>query len=180
MCRLQTADYGPDPSAVRQARRWLVQRLDRWQISELADDAALLLTELVTNAIVHIDSQVHVVAAVADGVLEVGVTDHDAQSHLPRLPEAVPSQRGPDLLDGLRERGRGLALVALIADEWGVAPLETGKQVWFRLSVQPTWPHGPDCPCATEHLQRVRLNSGRHAVAVAGPWDEPPVQSQMA
>src|SRR3954447_4731140 len=85
MCRLQTADYLPQVEIVREARHWLQDRLDRWELLEGADDAGLLLTELVTNAVIHTHTPVHVVAAVAEGVLEVGVGDHDAHAIGPRL-----------------------------------------------------------------------------------------------
>lgn len=55
-----------------------------------------------------------------------------------------------------------------------MATLADGKQVWFRLSVDQAWPHLTDCPCAGEDLQRVRLESGRFAVAAPGPWDDAP------
>jgi anti-sigma regulatory factor (Ser/Thr protein kinase) len=174
MCRLQQADYPPSPQVVGEARRWLVRLLSRWDLAELSDDAALLLTELVTNAVVHAHSQVHVAATVADGILEVGVTDHAPHSHLPGPPDAVPAQRTEVSVAGLRESGRGLALVDHIADAWGVSELGKGKQVWFRLSVGGSWAHRSDCPCADESLQRIRLDSGRFAVAVAGPWDQSP------
>lgn len=170
MCRLQKADYPPNPRVVREARLWLRELLGRWDVADVTDAAALLLTELVTNAVVHAQSQVHVVASVADGMLEVGVTDQARPSHL--VPASVtPGQPSEIPLAGLAERGRGLALVTHLADAWGVADLGRGKQVWFRLPVSPSWAHRAQCPCADESSQRIRLDSGRFAVAVAGPWD---------
>ena len=69
------------------------------------------------------------------------------------------------------EGGRGLRLVDMMAREWGVAHVPTGKQVWFRLDVGDAWPHRSECPCAGSDLGRVRLDSGRWAVAAPGPWD---------
>ena len=173
MCRLQQADYPPNPRAVAEARLWLARLLARWDLTDVTDSACLLLTELVTNAVVHAQSQVHVVAAVADGVVEVGVADQAPASRLPGLPDLTPSHEVS--VAGLPERGRGLALVAHLADAWGVADLGRGKQVWFRLPVGESWAHRGDCPCTDESLQRIRLDSGRFAVAVAGPWDRPPL-----
>jgi hypothetical protein len=45
--------------------------------------------------------------------------------------------------------------------------------VWFRLDAGAAWPYRPACPCAGDDLGRVRLESGRQVLAVAGPWDEP-------
>ena len=73
--------------------------------------------------------------------------------------------------DWQAEGGRGLRLVELVADEWGVVDLPEGKQVWFRLDVGEGWPHRASCPCGGEDLEHVRLESGRYAVATPGPWD---------
>jgi len=171
MCRLQQAEYPPNPRVVREARLWLRGLLDRWDLTDVTEASGLLLTELVTNAVVHAQSQVHVVASVADGMLEVGVADQAPHSHFLAPTGLMPAQRSEVPIAGLPERGRGLALVAHLADGWGVADLGRGKQVWFRLPVSESWAHRSQCPCAQESSQRVRLDSGRFAVAVAGPWD---------
>jgi anti-sigma regulatory factor (Ser/Thr protein kinase) len=160
MCRVRTVDYSPSAEHVREARHWLVRLLRRWELHPLIPDGSLLITELITNAINHAQSPVHVTAAVADGILELGVGDHD--NRLPRVKHPSFDARG----------GRGVALVDHIADEWGVAPLDGGKQVWARLSVDPAWAYRTACPCGGSDLDRVRLESGRYALAVAGPWDE--------
>jgi anti-sigma regulatory factor (Ser/Thr protein kinase) len=67
MCRVRTADYLPAPEHVREARHWLERLLRCWELQALIPDASLLTTELVTNAIVHAQSSVHVTVAVADG-----------------------------------------------------------------------------------------------------------------
>jgi anti-sigma regulatory factor (Ser/Thr protein kinase) len=168
MCRLQQAEYPRNPRAVREARHWLRDILARWDVIDVIDSAGLLLTELITNAVVHAQSQVRVVASIADGMLEVGVADEASHTHLGPASLAQPSEIP---LAGLVERGRGLALVAHLADAWGVAALDRGKQVWFRLPVSQSWAHRAQCPCADESSRRIRLDSGRFAVAVAGPWD---------
>lgn len=175
MCRVRTVDYQPAPEHVREARHWLERLLRRWELQAQIPDAALLATELVTNAIVHAQSPVHVTAAVADGVLEVAVGDHDR--HAPRvrrssepgsaLTEALVRDRGL-----LSEGGRGLPLADAMADEWGIAIINGGKQMWYRLSIDRAWAYRTACPCAGTDLDRVRLESGRYALAVAGPWDE--------
>ena len=163
MCRVRTLDLGDDTRAVAAARRATVELLDLWDLDDLRADAELLVSELVTNAVLHGRSGVTLTVAVADGVLEVGVTDRSPM---------LPSPRTGDIGDApwRAEGGRGLRMVDRLADEWGVAALPDGKQVWFRLSVAEQWPHRTDCPCGGEDLERVRLESGRFAVA-AGPWD---------
>ena len=167
MCRVRTVDVGDDPHAVATARRATAAQLDRWELDDLRPDAELLVSELVTNAVLHGRGDVSLTLAVADGMLEVGVTDPG-----PRLP---PRQR-PDEAAGppwTAEGGRGLRLVDRLSVEWGVVTLARGKQVWFRLEVGTGWPHRTACPCAGEDLERVRLESGRWAVATPGPWDDP-------
>ena len=175
MCRVRTVDYDPAPEHVREVRYWLQRLLHRWELPALIPDASLLITELVTNAIVHAQTPVHITAAVAEGVLEVGVADHDP--HAPRVRRSSDSGSPPT--DGrvrdrglLSEGGRGLPLIDEMADDWGVAILHEGKQIWFRLAVDRVWAYRTACPCAGTELDRVRLESGRFALAVAGPWDE--------
>jgi anti-sigma regulatory factor (Ser/Thr protein kinase) len=88
---------------------------------DTADVAALLVSELVTNAHQHAGGSA-VVDAVVDGrALRVEVEDED-----PRIP-------APQALDLEAERGRGLMLVAALASRWGTALTGHGKSVWFEL-----------------------------------------------
>jgi anti-sigma regulatory factor (Ser/Thr protein kinase) len=167
VCRVRVFDLGAGTRAVAAGRRVTVDVLRRWELSSLCPDAELLVSELVTNAVVHGRGPVELTVAVADGVLEVGVTD--------RSPLLPASRSGAPLLaPSAAEGGRGLQMVDQVADEWGVATLADGKQVWFRLSVDEAWPHLADCPCGGDDLERVRLESGRFAVAAPGPWDPDP------
>lgn len=92
---------------------------------DLLDDALLLISELVTNAIVHGGPAI-VLAIECDGEgLHVRVRDGSAN------PPHV-ADRGRDA-----ESGRGLSLVELLSSTWGVQPVEdahgTGKETWFEL-----------------------------------------------
>jgi anti-sigma regulatory factor (Ser/Thr protein kinase) len=86
------------------------------------DVAALLVSELVTNAIRHGRPPLTVRAEHNDGSLTVGV--EDASSTVP-----VPVEDTSWDASG----GRGLHLVEALADGWGVTPNGHGKRVWFRL-----------------------------------------------
>ena len=167
MCRVRTIDVGDDPHAAAAARRATATQLDRWELDELRPDAELLVSELVTNAVLHSRGDVSLTLAVADGMLEVGVTDPG-----PRLPPKRGLAGGAPGPPWTAEGGRGLRLVDRLSVEWGVVTLTRGKQVWFRLEVGNGWPHRTACPCAGEDLERVRLESGRWAVATPGPWDD--------
>ncbi len=159
MCRVASAELGRSASAVGQARQFVSGVLRRWGLETLTADAELLTSELVTNAVLHARTDVCVSVAVADGAAEVGVTDSSAEIPRPRSADAAA------------EGGRGLSLVERVAEEWGVAEFEGGKQVWFQLDVGVDWEHRTSCPCGGDELSRVRLRSGRWAVAAPGPWD---------
>lgn len=170
MCRVVSQELEHALPAVAQARQALTTALERWELAALTQDAELLVSELVTNALLHADSEIALTLAVADGTLEVGVTDRAHDRPLPRQDDGATTWTAP--AEWYAEGGRGLRLVEMVADEWGVAGLPEGKQVWFRLGVDQGWPHRTACPCGGEDLERVRLESGRYAVAAPGPWDQ--------
>jgi len=174
MCRLVNRELHHDLSAVAESRQLVTATLQRWQLPSLAPDAELLVSEVVTNALLHAGGAVRLSVAVGEGSLEVGVSDRSPE--IPRRP-AGPGGTAPSAprlaATWQEEGGRGLRLVDLVADEWGVAPLAEGKQVWFRLRVDPDWPHLADCSCADPDPDRVRLATGRFAAAMPGAWDEP-------
>ena len=109
--------------------RWLVNDLLRELVDEdTRDTAALLTTELVSNAIRHTRDELVITVRLAGGRLRVGVSDS--------------SHRRPQLVQvGSRDTsGRGLHLVEAMADRWGVDPDERGlgKTVWFELAAATT------------------------------------------
>lgn len=117
-------ELAPVPGSARAARGFVARTLASWGDAELVDEAALLVSELVTNAIVHARTPVEL--AIDDrgsrAVLRVEVGDTGA---------GLPARRevGPDALSG-----RGLAIVAALATSWGVDVTDAGKVVWFELT----------------------------------------------
>ena len=96
--------------------------LEEWSADQFADEAVLLLSELVTNAVVHAGTEIQVSVRLDGDVLRVEVRDDD-----PRLPRV----KHFSVLSGT---GRGLAMVAGTARDWDVEPLpDGGKKVWFEL-----------------------------------------------
>jgi PAS domain S-box-containing protein len=89
---------------------------------DLVEPAQLLVSEVVTNALVHSATPIDVsMAATPEGVLvEVG----DGSQHIPQPRRYAPTAN----------TGRGLALLDSTADAWGVVPGVRGKTVWFQLS----------------------------------------------
>ncbi|MET8946720.1 ATP-binding protein [Streptomyces sp. NPDC004542] len=118
--------FPAEPGAVRSARAAVRDQLRDWRLDSLADLAALLVSELVTNALRHATGPVGVrlvrPAEPGDALL-VEVSDP--------LPDP-PHERAPRPDE---ESGRGLQLVAGSSRRWGTRPGETGKTVWFELAV---------------------------------------------
>ena len=107
------------PAAVR---TFVGRSLGRWGVQSRIEAASLVVDELVTNAVVHADTEVRVRVALADGRLRVSVGDRSD-----RVVGIVAAQPR-SLADG---HGRGLALVEAFTDAWGVLPRSGGgKVVW--------------------------------------------------
>ncbi|MEO3978343.1 ATP-binding protein [Streptomyces sp. CAU 1734] len=119
------------PSRIRQVRRIVSAQLRYWHLDPLIDQAALGVTELLTNVHRHAepDKMCVVDIELLTDRLTVSVHDHD-----PRLP-AVPAD------DLYATSGRGLSLIEAVSEQWGVRPRgETGKTVWFTLTTPPQAP----------------------------------------
>ena len=114
-------DLPAEPASVRQARRFVDRALADVGAGSLAEVAGLLVSELVTNAVIHAGGVIRVRLSAADEVVRVGVQDTSTQRPTPRL---ASSNEGT---------GRGLALVADLAQRWGVDDTPDGKEVWFEL-----------------------------------------------
>ena len=109
-----------DERDVADARKFVLQQCRSFGFS-VCEDAALLASEVVTNALRHAGGSISVRA------------ERDGQQIVVQVLDASPDE--PLVLETelLEERGRGMALVDAIADEWGVVPHPAGKVVWFRL-----------------------------------------------
>ncbi|MEU4652564.1 ATP-binding protein [Streptomyces sp. NPDC023723] len=107
------------------ARHRLRKALADWGVSgEQAELVTLLANELVTNAVAHCrvsHAQVRVILALDGTELLLEVSDPD-RDRLPRLHDSAPDEEG----------GRGLALVAALADAWGCRQETYAKCVWAR------------------------------------------------
>ncbi|MFC7898350.1 ATP-binding protein [Streptomyces sp. NPDC057381] len=122
----------PDPSEVGRARRWARSRLAGSGIQAdepLAETLVLLVSELVTNAVVHTGR-----SAVLRLVLPGAVTEEAGEATV-RLEVDDASDRAPvpRCVDGEQTGGRGLALVDGLADRWGWSREGTGKRIWCEL-----------------------------------------------
>jgi anti-sigma regulatory factor (Ser/Thr protein kinase) len=139
-----TAAYQPELTAAAAARRFVRDTLRSWELTgqdrpdaleALVDDAVLLTSELVTNAVLHAGTPVQVtcrllVDACADGrpgsAVEIAVLDRRPGPLRPELPHTA-------LQAAERVSGRGLLLPAELASSWGVTYARAAKAVWFRM-----------------------------------------------
>ncbi len=110
-----------DAVEVADARSFADRMMDSWDRAELADTVALLVSELVTNALVHTEGPATLELRRQPDRIRVLVTDEHT-----RLPRAQPA-------DEDATGGRGMVLVDALATEWGVEPSGTGKTVWAEL-----------------------------------------------
>ncbi|MFF8413289.1 SpoIIE family protein phosphatase [Streptomyces omiyaensis] len=123
-----TATFDPVGRSVAAARAFVRDTLQGWGHSELVDDAVVLTSELVTNAVVHAGTAADVLCLRSEDSVRVEVAD--------RYPEReIPVQSGRTLASPDRENGRGLLLCAALADRWGVDYSPTRKHVWFHLDL---------------------------------------------
>ena len=87
----------------------------------VVEDAVLLVSELVTNSVLHGGPPVVVAVDCTEEALQVRVRDGSSE-----LPE-------PRVASQADENGRGMALVATMSADWGVDPEPDGKHVWFLI-----------------------------------------------
>ncbi|MET7567046.1 ATP-binding protein [Streptomyces sp. NPDC005492] len=110
-------------SHVPAARQRLRKTLADWGIpAELADSVTLLANELVTNAVTHCRipyAEIEVALTLDEPELVLQVSDPD-RDRLPQPHDSTPDEEG----------GRGLALVAALADDWGCRQEPYAKCVW--------------------------------------------------
>ncbi|MET9504557.1 SpoIIE family protein phosphatase [Streptomyces sp. NPDC006622] len=124
--RLQQHVAPGDPEALTQARHMIRAAVRAWGAQERADDVELVADELVTNALMHTEGAAIVtLRLLTGGGRRLRVEVEDSSSALPRRREAGDS--------GVS--GRGLLLVELLSDVWGVEARGGGKCVWCEFGV---------------------------------------------
>ncbi|MFI6281223.1 ATP-binding protein [Streptomyces sp. NPDC050988] len=121
----------PTPASVGVARRNVRELLSEWGTSpETCDNAVLVTSELVTNALTHTASEWIVCRLrTAGGRLHIEIEDQNRGLTLPAQRSAGPDDQG----------GRGLMLVGMVSSDWGVRDSAngSGRVVWAVLPSQP-------------------------------------------
>ncbi|MCD0482345.1 SpoIIE family protein phosphatase [Streptacidiphilus sp. ASG 303] len=122
--RVATLPLDRDRTTASEARRFTRQVLQDWRLNALSDFAQLLVSELVTNALLHAGAPKQL-RLIRDRVLTVEVADIGHQP--PRLRRASAEDEG----------GRGMRLVNELAHRWGSRTTPLGKVVWAELELPP-------------------------------------------
>ncbi|MFF5105579.1 SpoIIE family protein phosphatase [Streptomyces sp. NPDC000134] len=153
------ASFEPVGRSVASARSFVRDTLQGWGYADIVDDAVVLTSELVTNAVVHAGTSADVVCLRTEEGVRIEVADRYPEREVP-LQGSLADMGSPD-----REGGRGLQLCAALAGRWGVDYTPTHKTVWFHLDL-PERPVGTRSagPCLPAEL--LPLADGRVRVAV--------------
>ncbi|MFJ2739578.1 SpoIIE family protein phosphatase [Streptomyces sp. NPDC087440] len=114
-----------EPERIAGTRRQLRELLHDWADEDQVDSAVLMVSEMVTNVLVHTDGDALLTARatgpVGSRTLHVEVTD---------VSDELPHKRRPG---EMASSGRGLLLMEMLAHKWGVDPRGQGKSIWFEL-----------------------------------------------
>ncbi|MFE2146125.1 SpoIIE family protein phosphatase [Streptomyces sp. NPDC059456] len=117
-----------EPERIAGARRQIRELLHDWADAEQVDSAVLMVSEMVTNVLMHTDGDALLVAEAAGelGTRRLRIEVADASDELPH-------KRHPG---EMASSGRGVLLMEMLADSWGVDPRGEGKSIWFELHEQ--------------------------------------------
>jgi anti-sigma regulatory factor (Ser/Thr protein kinase) len=128
--------FPADPGSTRSARHFVLQAAGKLTPG-LRDAIAVMVGELAMNAVQHARTDFEVTVELAGGTLRVDVTDSAGDR-----PAAGP------MPPPTSSRGRGLPIVASLADNWGVisSAHDPGKSVWFTIAVPSPARPGLTCP----------------------------------
>ena len=118
--------YLPSPESVPAARHFVVDVLRSWDHDELSADAALIVSELATNALHHAATPFRAVVDRRPGGLRIGVEDATD----------APLERRDAAHDAIS--GRGVHIVEALSRSWGYHPVPGGKVVWAELPFHET------------------------------------------
>jgi PAS domain S-box-containing protein len=123
------ATFEPVGRSVAVARAFVRDTLHGWGFADIVDDAVVLTSELVTNAVIHAGTAADVTCLRYETAVRVEVADHYPEREVPL------QSRGRQFRENDNEGGRGLMLCAALASRWGVEYTPSGKHVWFQLDL---------------------------------------------
>lgn len=123
------ATFDPVARSVATARAFVRDTLQGWGYTDVVDDAVVLTSELVTNAVVHAGTAADVLCLRTEDGVRVEIADHYPEREVPL------QSAGLNFGSSDSENGRGLLLCAALASRWGVEYSPTRKHVWFQLDL---------------------------------------------
>ncbi|WP_438484582.1 SpoIIE family protein phosphatase [Streptomyces sp. S186] len=130
--RMRLHVHQADPAGTAEVRSALRRTLDQWRAGEVAHDVEVAASELIANALTHTESGALVSVELLPGSpRRIRLEVEDRSSQWPRLRR--PGETATS--------GRGLLLVAALADRWGAEPRGSGKALWCEF-VLPDAPNG--------------------------------------
>jgi DNA-binding response OmpR family regulator len=119
--RHETARFDGEVHTVPLAREFVRRCLEEWGAGHVADEAAIVVTELAANAVLHAGSPYEVRVSRSEGVVRIEVADRDAGT-----PEPQP-------FSAVAEDGRGIVIVSALSASWGIDAQPRGKITWAEL-----------------------------------------------
>lgn len=136
-----TRQFPRSAQSVRDARAFVAKQLRARSVD--VEDALLMVSELATNSVRHARSNFDItISWPSSRIVRIAVTDHGGAADEPRVRN--PSAKEPS--------GRGLQIVAKLAEEWGTSRRASGgKTVWFTV---PTTPRTERAAASSGPLER--------------------------
>jgi len=161
--RVATRTLGADAGSVRAAREFTLATLHRWGTADRSQDVAIVVSELLTNALRHAlpgTDDARPRRPIRLGLVQPGPFVLCAVAD-PSQAAPVPQPRG-----SLAESGRGLHIIRALSDQWGyTAPSDTGKVVWAMFAPRLTLPSpaGTRAGQSATGYRTLRANDAVHA-----------------
>ena len=110
------------PASAGEARAFTRAALRTWDVLDVVDDVLVVVSELVSNAVTHAQTECELRLSVSPVSLRVEVVDGGGGTPDPLTPSTT------------RDHGRGLHLIDALSAAWGVEPMDVrGKMVWAEL-----------------------------------------------
>src|SRR5581483_9138889 len=131
----ETVRLPPELDSCSRARRFVVDLVHRWDRDHLSDAAALCATELATNAVLHSrEPFILTIRTAGDDGVRIEVLDRAPE----QLPITTPNEGSAVDLTSWGSSGRGMQIVASLAQRWGVFTTEEAKTIWVEVRDEPS------------------------------------------
>ena len=124
-------DLPASPESAGAARRYANEILAQWRLDALADDVDLVISELITNALLHARADRRVPP---DANIRLDL-EYDGDCLSCRVADGSARPPAPEQAGDTAESGRGLLLVEALSADWGWTHEAHGKVVWARFDV---------------------------------------------